>query len=49
MIFWRHIKLGIEALGVGYGYGRQEELQAAEPQYMAATVAELQAMFADWR
>lgn len=38
-------KLGIEALGVAYGYGSMEELSAARPQYMALTVAELQTMF----
>lgn len=40
-------KLGIEALGVSYGYGTLEELQAAKPQYTAASVAEMQAMFVD--
>jgi len=39
-------KLGIEALGISYGYGSAEELEAAKPHYMAASVAELQAMFA---
>lgn len=39
--------LGIEALGVGYGYGSWEELVAAEPHYLAASVTELHKMFGD--
>lgn len=39
--------LGIEALGVGYGYGSWEELTTAEPHYLVASVHELQMMFGD--
>ncbi|TCM99469.1 phosphoglycolate phosphatase [Paenibacillus sp. BK033] len=32
---------GLDSIGVGYGYGSEEELKLAEPTYLAGTVAEL--------
>ncbi|MGO4109975.1 HAD family hydrolase [Paenibacillus sp. YAF4_2] len=32
---------GMDSIGVGYGYGNEEELRLAEPTYLAGTVEEL--------
>jgi len=40
-------QLGIDALGVGYGYGTPEELAAAGPDYLALTVEDLQTILTD--
>jgi len=38
-------KMGIDSIGVTYGYGSQEELQAASANYIIDTVKELQNFF----
>jgi len=37
-------KNGIDVIGVAYGYGSDEELKQAEPNYIAKTVSELRAI-----
>ena len=38
-------KMGIDSIGVTYGYGSQEELQAASANYIVDTVEELKNFF----
>ena len=40
-------EMGVTGVAVGYGYGSEEELQAAEPDYLVSTVAELRALLMD--
>lgn len=39
--------IGVTSVAVAYGYGPMEELEAATPDYIAGTVAELRALFID--
>ncbi|MBP3963893.1 HAD family hydrolase [Paenibacillus lignilyticus] len=36
---------GVDSIGVGYGYGSEEELRAQSPKYYVRSVRELQALF----
>jgi hypothetical protein len=39
--------MGVTSVAVAYGYGPMEELEAASPDYIASSVAELRALFVD--
>lgn len=40
-------EMGVTSVAVAYGYGPMEELEEAAPDYIAATVADLRALFVD--
>ncbi len=40
-------EIGVTSVAVSYGYGPMEELQAAEPDYIAESVSELHSLFMD--